>query len=773
MKKNLLWLVAIPLIAIGWLTYADDAFLQKEPVNEYIKYSYDTDDGKNIPVITVYWTWIDWKMYGVTIKATNEWTTTAGTGNESYWYYFQWWNNHWNNWTSETTWNLLPIDDLASWANKWYNWTETKFIKAANSYYDYRNGLRNYSNVTAIQHSLRWWSWDNETIDWVVKWYNTGTHQVTNLAWRQWPCESWYHVPSAWEWQELVKLYAKANRYNLNTQNNENAWANTISEGTAFSNDLLLPLAGYRDYNAGKVYDTGGYAHYWSSSPRGGSNPYGAWDLSFGSSNVYPSTTRFRANGQSVRCFKNSYIELPQTFNLYFMANTGDSIGQEIWSGTVTDNTTWATIAAQVSANVSKTGYVLEYRYWSGADSVAGFDFTGTAITWWMADEDGNVYFIAQWTPITYTISFSWNSENATWTAPATINAEYDSGDIAPDNTFTMTGYTFTGWNTETDGTGTWYATWDTLINLTTTSGLDVVLYAQWEVNVHKLNFVVDWTTIQSGDVAYSGAISAPAEPKKDCNSFAGWTSSVSWLTTSGTMPDSDVTFTANWNYTCSRSSWWWGRSRSSSVISNDSEKSTDSQTWSKVDSSAEASEWQDNTQDSSVDSQNNSNTQQKTYSEEFQKAYTFAKEKSITTMDTIEDANMEKPLTRIAMAKMLSYYAINVLNKKPDTDRMNKFSDVSDELDAQYDHGVTLAYQLWIMWINMKNNRFRPYDLVTRAEFATALSRLLFDTPDGEDVYYSTHLEKLLEEKIITNDDPALQELRGYVMIMLMRSAM
>jgi hypothetical protein len=28
------------------------------------------------------------------------------------------------------------------------------------------------------------------------------------------------------------------------------------------------------------------------------------------------------------------------------------------------------------------------------------------------------------------------------------------------------------------------------------------------------------------------------------------------------------------------------------------------------------------------------------------------------------------------------------------------------------------------------------------------------------------------MNEKIITNDDPQLQELRGYVMIMLMRSA-
>jgi hypothetical protein len=44
------------------------------------------------------------------------------------------------------------------------------------------------------------------------------------------------------------------------------------------------------------------------------------------------------------------------------------------------------------------------------------------------------------------------------------------------------------------------------------------------------------------------------------------------------------------------------------------------------------------------------------------QEAYKFAYENKITTMDSIEEANMEGPLSRIAMAKMLSYYAINVL---------------------------------------------------------------------------------------------------------------
>jgi hypothetical protein len=82
------------------------------------------------------------------------------------------------------------------------------------------------------------------------------------------------------------------------------------------------------------------------------------------------------------------------------------------------------------------------------------------------------------------------------------------------------------------------------------------------------------------------------------------------------------------------------------------------------------------------------------------------------------------------------------------------------------------LAYQLWIMWIWIDN--FRPFDEVPRWEFGTALSRMLYWLADGqwEVAFYEPHLQKLMDTWIITNDNPRLQELRGYVMIMLMRSA-
>ena len=186
---------------------------------------------------------------------------------------------------------------------------------------------------------------------------------------------------------------------------------------------------------------------------------------------------------------------------------------------------------------------------------------------------------------------------------------------------------------------------------------------------------------------------------------------------------------------------------------------------------------WDTNDEHKSADdeykSRNDNQDIQNGHPDELKQSYEFAYKNWITTMDTIDNADMYGPLTRIAMAKMLSQYAINVLNKKPVNTVVPHFLDMNDKLDEEYNYWVTLAYQLGIMWINIEE--FRPFDLVTRAEFGTALSRMLYWTPDWEyentELYYTNHLKKLIEEWIITNDNPNMQELRWYVMIMLKRA--
>ena len=161
-------------------------------------------------------------------------------------------------------------------------------------------------------------------------------------------------------------------------------------------------------------------------------------------------------------------------------------------------------------------------------------------------------------------------------------------------------------------------------------------------------------------------------------------------------------------------------------------------------------------------------------YSFDMNQAYQFAYAYWITNKSAIPKANMWWKLTRIQMAKMLSNYAINVLWKEPDYSKWSiKFSDVTNNLDRKYSNWVTFAYQLWIMWQNLSSGKFRPYDEVTRAEFVTALSRLLYQTKDWtwKVKYYEPHLAKLYNEWIISKRNPSMKELRGYVMLMLTRS--
>lgn len=172
-----------------------------------------------------------------------------------------------------------------------------------------------------------------------------------------------------------------------------------------------------------------------------------------------------------------------------------------------------------------------------------------------------------------------------------------------------------------------------------------------------------------------------------------------------------------------------------------------------------------------SWNSQWTSDVQYPWYSLEEILAYNFAYKNWLTSINNIEKVQMDTVLTRIAMAKMLSYYAINVLWNIPDTSKIPNFNDITKSLDSQYNNWVTLAYQLGIMWV--WTNKFRPYDIVTRAEFATALSRLLYKTEDWKwnIKYYEPHISKLYSEWIISNMDPKLQEKRWYIMLMLMRS--
>jgi len=156
-------------------------------------------------------------------------------------------------------------------------------------------------------------------------------------------------------------------------------------------------------------------------------------------------------------------------------------------------------------------------------------------------------------------------------------------------------------------------------------------------------------------------------------------------------------------------------------------------------------------------------------YSSELKEAYKWAYENKITTMSSIEKANMKWNITREEMAKMISNYAMNILWKTPDSTKACLFID--SNINPDLVESVTKSCQLWLMgqWVTS----FRPKDSVTRAEFWTVLSRALrWDKYEWWSTYYQNHLKALKSEWIMNKIDvPMNKEVRGYVMLMLMRS--
>jgi hypothetical protein len=156
-------------------------------------------------------------------------------------------------------------------------------------------------------------------------------------------------------------------------------------------------------------------------------------------------------------------------------------------------------------------------------------------------------------------------------------------------------------------------------------------------------------------------------------------------------------------------------------------------------------------------------------YSSELQQAYEWAYENKITTMDSIENANMKWDITREEMAKMISNYAINILWKIPDNTKTCLFID--SNINPDLVESVIKSCQLWFMgqWVTS----FRPKDSVTRAEFWTVLSRALrWDKYEWWYTYYENHLKALKSEWIMNKiDTPMSKEMRWYVMLMLMRA--
>ena len=175
------------------------------------------------------------------------------------------------------------------------------------------------------------------------------------------------------------------------------------------------------------------------------------------------------------------------------------------------------------STNLS-TGYLKENK----------FTKTGYAFTGWNTKADGtgtsyndkgaiqsesDITLYAQWEVANkYTVTFNANNgtnNSTTQGMPDSIAMKLNK------NTFTKTGYTFTGWNTKADGTGTSY-TDEQSVSLSN----NLTLYAQWEINKYTVTFNANGGTgtMNSQQVSYNTSTKLSKNTfTKDGFKFTGW----------------------------------------------------------------------------------------------------------------------------------------------------------------------------------------------------------------------------------------------------------
>lgn len=247
------------------------------------------------------------------------------------------------------------------------------------------------------------------------------------------------------------------------------------------------PISGEINFTTGKVtegwkartfdgsWETGKIYHTIEESFR---NAGKKWNNSVGSQHTMKIFYVERGYGGSV-CkmrFNVSFVPIEPDYQIDYHANGG--------IGTMTGDTVkYGQSYVPKQNEFTKYGY--KFTGWNTEKNGTGESWTpGQAKTF---NHKEDIVLYAQWTPITYTIKYDGNG--ATEGNTASSKHVYDVEKALTKNGYSKTGYTFKGWNTKADGSGTSYTNKQSVKNLTTVDGGIVTLYAQWTPNTYTVKY--------------------------------------------------------------------------------------------------------------------------------------------------------------------------------------------------------------------------------------------------------------------------------------------
>jgi uncharacterized repeat protein (TIGR02543 family) len=203
-----------------------------------------------------------------------------------------------------------------------------------------------------------------------------------------------------------------------------------------------------------------------------------------------------------------------------FNTNGGGSIANQTFTRGGT--------AARPAPDPAKTGYTFAGWY-ADSELSAIFNFSSPVT--------GETTIYAKWTPITYTAAFNKNETSA---AGIMANQTFTYGveQTLSANSFTRSGYTFTGWNTAADGGGTAYADGESVSNLASTQGATVTLYAKWKVLITNTADIAAYLNAETGGASAEDPV--PLFLALEL-SAANWNDTLAAIDTAGTFISLDL----------------------------------------------------------------------------------------------------------------------------------------------------------------------------------------------------------------------------------------
>ncbi len=223
------------------------------------------------------------------------------------------------------------------------------------------------------------------------------------------------------------------------------------------------------------------------------------------------------------------------------VANTSCSLCSNLSGVSVSGGEYYTDDVASTTNKACK--YMAPDKSITGCSSVATIEVTYDGIAWPKTPYTvvaGTGYLIANNTtptatcnPISYTIVYDSNkpdnaSDNFKVEMQDTI-ATYDKSVVLSANEYSLDGWTFTGWNTKKNGSGTKYNNSQEVINLTSVSGGVVTLYAQWSANKYTVTYAKNKPSNASSEVTGTTAnnnhvYDTPSQLTTNGYSLTGWT---------------------------------------------------------------------------------------------------------------------------------------------------------------------------------------------------------------------------------------------------------